>query len=280
MRFPWRLSGAELGLGCDCHYSSVDALVRIRLTIDDGGQTSLMSRRMQQRRDTVDLKVPWTCVERLERVAGRVWRLWSLDDFERHAVVVEASARSLPLRQRQDLSPMFGVPWGSTRVLAERVYALADLTHARVLEIGCGLALPSLVAAAAGAQVLATDHHPAAPAFLAENCRRNDVHTITFAELDWREPKGILASSFDVVLAADVLFAIEAPPLVARLFAHALAPGALGILVDPGRAWLQEFSDAAEAEGLDVEMAVDSFEHDGQVDEVFVLTLRARAKGL
>ena len=177
--------------------------------------------------DFPPLDIPWTCIERRECIAGRHWRLWSLDDFERHAVVVEASARGLPLRQRQDLSPMFGVPWGSTRVLARRVAELERLAELRVLEIGCGLALPSLVAAAAGAEVLATDHHPAAPVFLAENLRRNQISGVAFAALDWREPEGLIAGKYDLVIAADVLFAIEAPPLVANLFTHALAPNGL-----------------------------------------------------
>jgi predicted nicotinamide N-methyase len=52
--------------------------------------------------------------------------------------------------------PYWADLWPSAELLARTVVTRA-LRGARVLELGCGLGLPSLAAAAAGGRVLATD---------------------------------------------------------------------------------------------------------------------------
>jgi predicted nicotinamide N-methyase len=91
-----------------------------------------------------------------------------------------------------------------------------------VAELGCGLGVPSLVAAARGADVTATDWAEAAITLLAENAVRNGVRVR--AEIrDWREP---WPARFDLAIAADVLYERRnVEPLVERL--RELAPVAL-----------------------------------------------------
>jgi predicted nicotinamide N-methyase len=104
----------------------------------------------------------------------------------------------------------------------------------RVVELGCGLGLPSLVAAARGAVVTATDWAEDAVELLARNAARNGLGVRVEAR-DWREP---WPESFDLVIAADVLYEhrnIE--PLAARL--RELAPEALVGLA--GRPYEAEF---------------------------------------
>ena len=78
---------------------------------------------------------------------------------------------------------------------------------ARVLELGCGLAAPSVVAARAGARVLATDGAPDAVAFAAHALALNEVDA-EVAHVDWSAHGDALAARgpFDLVLAADVLY--------------------------------------------------------------------------
>jgi predicted nicotinamide N-methyase len=71
----------------------------------------------------------------------------------------------------------------------------------RVLELGCGLGVPSLVAAARGADVTATDWAADAIALLCRNAERNAV-SLRATVGDWREVRG----AYDLVLAADVLY--------------------------------------------------------------------------
>ena len=74
----------------------------------------------------------------------------------------------------------------------------------RVLELGCGLGLPSLVAALRGADVLATYWSDEALAVAALNAERNGARIET-ARLAWADaaPAG---GPWDLILGADVLY--------------------------------------------------------------------------
>src|SRR5215217_6466938 len=70
--------------------------------------------------------------------------------------------------ERDEFMPYWAELWPSSRALARRVGTRA-LRGARVLELGCGLGLPSIAAALAGGRVLATDWSPEAVAFTERN---------------------------------------------------------------------------------------------------------------
>ena len=55
--------------------------------------------------------------------------------------------------------PLFGLLWPSGARMAERM-AQRTVTGERILEIGCGLGLTSLVAHRRGANITASDCHP------------------------------------------------------------------------------------------------------------------------
>ena len=61
--------------------------------------------------------------------------------------------------------PLFGLLWPSGHELAGRLAARPVAAGERILELGCGLALASLVAHRRGADVTASDCHPLASAF-------------------------------------------------------------------------------------------------------------------
>lgn len=212
--------------------------------------------------------VAWEVQPTVETVAGEAYTLWSLESFEAASADLygQLRGRGSP-RLRDDLSPMFGVIWGAARILAEWAVH-EDLAGQRILELGCGLALPSLVAARRGARVLATDQHPDTGALLARNAAANRVH-VDYRTLDWREPPDL--GTFDRVWASDVLFAYDLPDLVTSMFARYLAPDGIGWLADPGRAWLDETQAAAGRHGLSAELEVDRAPAG---DEAFVWILR------
>ncbi len=162
---------------------------------------------------------------------------------------------------------MFGVLWPGARALARRV-ATAPLAGRSVIELGCGLGLPSLVAATRTARVLATDNHPHAGAFLAANARHNGV-AVAFRALDWRDPPADLGV-FDRVIASDLIFSEALAPCVAAVIDAALAPDGEAWLVDPGRLALPTFEREARARGLHVDVAV----LDEDDTELFALTIR------
>lgn len=129
------------------------------------------------------------------------------------------------------VAPYWSVLWRSGVALARELHGAA-LRGLRVVELGCGLAVPSIAAAAAGAAVLATDACAEALTLAARNARANGVRIDT-AAVDWREPGELVRRApFDLVLAADLLYERgSVAPLLSLL--PRLAPKAL--LADPGR---------------------------------------------
>ena len=139
------------------------------------------------------------------------------------------------------LVPYWSVLWRSGVALAEEVDGAA-LQGLRVVELGCGLGVPSIAAARAGARVLATDESEEALDLLARNARMNDVKLET-ARVDWAEPAGLVRRGpFDLVLAADVLYERAAVAQLLSLLPR-LAPTAL--IADPGRPAAEPFLEQA-----------------------------------
>jgi len=131
--------------------------------------------------------------------------------------------------------PYWAELWPAATALAE---ALPDVAGLRVIELGCGLGLPSLVAAARAADVTGTDWAAEAIDLLRENAARNSIR-LRAEQWDWREPRG---ERYDLALAADVLYEQRnVEPLVARL--RELAPVAYVGLA--GRPYEAEFLRAA-----------------------------------
>jgi predicted nicotinamide N-methyase len=120
---------------------------------------------------------------------------------------------------RDEFLPYWAELWPAAIGLAG---ALPDVAGLRVVELGCGLGVTSLVAAAKGADVTATDWAPEAIDLLRENAARNGIR-LRAEVRDWREP---WEERFDLALAADVLYERRnVEPLLARL--QELAPCAL-----------------------------------------------------
>lgn len=115
-----------------------------------------------------------------------------------------------------------------------------DLDNVRVVELGCGLGVPSLVAAARGARVTAVDWAADAVALLRENAARNELE-LEAVHADWREFDG----EFDLALAADVFYEPRNVEPLAELLPQ-LAPEALVALA--GRPHEREFLRRVETE--------------------------------
>src|SRR3954463_15524487 len=129
------------------------------------------------------------------------------------------------------LVPYWSVLWRSGVALAQEL-ADAELRDSRVVELGCGLGLPSLVAARAGADVLATDADGDALDLLEPNARENGL-TLRTARIEWAAPDDLVASApFDMALAADVLYERSS---VAPLLSLLPRLGGEVWLADPGR---------------------------------------------
>jgi predicted nicotinamide N-methyase len=150
------------------------------------------------------------------------------------------------------LVPYWSVLWRSGIALARELDREA-LRGLRVVELGCGLAVPSIAAARAGAIVLATDACGDALDLLARNAEANGVELET-ARVDWTAPGELLERApFDLVLAADVLYERANVALLLALLPR-LAPEAC--IADPGRPAADAFMEEAARRGWQAETRV------------------------
>jgi predicted nicotinamide N-methyase len=170
--------------------------------------------------------------------------------------------------------PYWAVPWPSGRALAETVTA-ACVSGRRVLELGCGLGLPSIAAARAGADVFATDGASDAVAFTAHSLALNEAGG-EVALVDWEAQGEALAARgpWDLVLAADVFYLQANVRLGLRLLPELVAPGGEIWLADSRRAGTRDFLAAARGR-----FSIATTEHDGAV-AVYRLTPRLSVRGV
>ena len=147
--------------------------------------------------------------------------------------------------EREQFMPYWADLWPSAVALAD-VVARRPPAGKRVIELGCGIALPGIVAARGGAaDVLLTDWSSDAIAFAAVNAERNGVQVRTQVQ-SWAEPGRLtIEGGWDLVLASDVLYEERnVLPLLAALD-HLGGPAGEVWLTDPRRRHLPAFLELA-----------------------------------
>ena len=184
-------------------------------------------------------------------------------DFD---ALLDAAAQQTP--NDVDAIPYYAALWPSAHALASVLWEQRDaLAGRRVLELGCGLGLPSIVAARLGASVTATDFHPDAGAWCEANAAANHV-ALTFAACDWSAPPDW--PPFDLVIGSDLIYERRHIPALSACIEKLCATNGVVLIADPGRDGLAQFTAAMQAGGWPCELIPKG--------EIYVLAFR-RAGG-
>jgi len=154
--------------------------------------------------------------------------------------------------------PLFGVLWPAGLVLAEEMSNF-PVAGKRVLEIGCGLGLSSLVLQRRGADITASDHHPLAEEFLLANATLNGLPEVRFRLAQWSGPNPELGA-FDLIIGGDVLYERDHVGLLAGFLALHARPEAEILITDPGRSHANALSRALADQGFQCLEARRAFE--------------------
>jgi predicted nicotinamide N-methyase len=181
------------------------------------------------------------------RLGGQDFRIRSLSDLQQFADP-DHQAERIGISSAQ--WSLFGHVWPSGRLLAEAM-ATFDIAGKRILEIGCGLGLASLVLQRRGADIVASDHHPLTEPFLTYNAALNNLAAVPYRLLRWDAPSASLGR-FDVVIASDVLYERQHAALLAALLQRLTQPGAEILITDPGRGNSAPFTRALAEQGFEV----------------------------
>lgn len=171
--------------------------------------------------------------------------------------------------EHEEFLPYWAEVWPSAPALADQLAGRVRPGD-RILELGCGLGLPGLIAARLGAAVTATDWAPDALELLAVNAERNGVD-VELRRLDWfaagdgwdddpAVPAGDPGAgpgdrgagpggpaTWPLVIAADVLYESRNGPALLRTLDRVVAPGGEAWIADPGRPPARRFWPAAAA---------------------------------
>ena len=145
-------------------------------------------------------------------------------DHEQHAMALGISSATWSL---------FGVVWPSSRVLADIVSKL-QLDGKHVLEIGCGIALSSIVLHKMGINITASDYHPLAKEFLDENILSNSMVPIKYETGNWEQENPSL-NKFDLIIGSDILYEPAHSTLVSNFIDRHSNSNIEVIIVDPNR---------------------------------------------
>ena len=129
--------------------------------------------------------------------------------------------------------PLFGLVWPSARILAGAMQTF-DIAGKRILEIGCGLGLASLVLQRRGGNITASDIHPMAAAFLAENLLLNQLAAIRFQTGSWEDSDPDLGK-FDLIIGSDLLYERDQPDILSRFIDRHSHNRVEVVIVDPDR---------------------------------------------
>lgn len=129
--------------------------------------------------------------------------------------------------------PIFGIVWPSSMVLA---HYMSDYNteSKRILEVGCGMALSSLLLNKQHQDITATDYHPEVETFLERNTLLNGDNAIAFEQVDWANLTDKLGL-FDLIIGSDLLYEDNHIDLLAQFIERHAKPTCEVIIVDPGR---------------------------------------------
>lgn len=154
--------------------------------------------------------------------------------------------------------PLFGLLWPSAQQLATHMAARPLVAHERILEVGCGLALASMVCHRLGVDVTASDCHPLASGFLRENLSLNDLPPLPYRHGHWsadpldtpHSQHPVVRGGFDVIMGSDVLYERDESGMLCQFIArHALAHTEV-LIVDPNRGNRTAFNRNMAAQGF------------------------------
>jgi predicted nicotinamide N-methyase len=173
--------------------------------------------------------------------------------------------------------PYWAEIWASSIALAEWISEHAPGPGKEVLELGCGLGLPGIAAAATGARVTMTDYEDDALLFSRCNALENlDKQTVDarmrFVNLDWRDPN--INHRYPLILGADIVYERKNFSALIALLRTTLAPTGLAVFSEPDRTVGSDFFRVASESGFHLERSArPARQHDRKVT-VHIVVMR------
>ncbi len=169
--------------------------------------------------------------------------------------------------------PLWAKIWKASWVLSGYLADLPPDVNKRLLEIGGGVGLVSIVAATFGHEITMTEYNPDALNFARANACLNRCPDLPIKKLDWNHPR--LKERFDLIVASEVIYKEEDFYPLIRLFKSNLKPAGEIILASEIR---QSGKDLFRLFKSDFEITVAKKTLRSEKDAVTVVLLKMRLK--
>jgi predicted nicotinamide N-methyase len=168
--------------------------------------------------------------------------------------IIEDVDYLLDLVRSEDDVPFWAVLWPAAIGMSEYIWENIDFTGKRVLELGAGLGLVGITAAAKQASLVQSDFIQEALDFSEENAGLNGISNISYVLADWRD--FVIEEKFDWILGSDILYEPKLHSYLKDVFCSNLKPGGTIVLSDPGRDYAVKFIQEMELDGFVINTVV------------------------
>lgn len=162
------------------------------------------------------------------------------EKYQTSVVPVTVSGRTLRFLQIKDLDeivfeqlavtetdlldlPFWGKIWEAGIFLAAYLAAQPVVPERRILEIGAGVGVSGLFAAAFGHQVTLSDYQDEILDFTRANALLNDLHHVPILKIDWRE--FVPREPYDCIVGSEVVYHRPSYDALVQFLDRSLAPG-------------------------------------------------------
>lgn len=170
--------------------------------------------------------------------------------------------------------PVWVKLWEAALILGHLLDGMEEAGGKSLLELGAGLGVPGLVAAAKGYRVTMSDYQEVILDFERVSAAANGLDNIDFRLIDWFDPPKL--AKYDVIVAAEILYREDFFEPLLKIFKSLLAPGGVIYLAhDIKRKSLPKFLLLAEKEH-EIAVSTRKMTTDGKKHTIIVNRLTPR----
>jgi 16S rRNA G1207 methylase RsmC len=169
--------------------------------------------------------------------------------------------------------PLWSKIWEASLLLASKVAERTVRRGERLIELGAGLGVTGLVAAAFGHDITITEYDAHALAYLEANRAQNECTAARIQRLDWNHPG--LDDRFDVILGSELIYKEEDFTAMRALLRTLVQPGGEILLAGEIRQTNKAFLDCMQSE-FSIQIAKHTLRSESQA--IALLLIRMRPK--
>lgn len=173
--------------------------------------------------------------------------------------------------------PLWSKIWEASLLLASKMAARTVSGDERLIELGAGLGVAGLVAAAFGHNVTITEYDPHALAFLEANRQENQCLDACVRRLDWNRLD--LDERFDVIFGSELIYKESDFEAMRTLFQKLLTPGGEILLSGEIRQTNKAFFDCMQSQ-FHIQIAKQTLRSESQAIPLLLIRMVPKEKSV